>query len=142
MSRLNGKFLFVFAGAAVLFVVAVSPAMACHDRTDKTVVQLRQADLTTEQLKAIFEYQKEHKDLITKSHQEGLGCSVHENHQAVFEKAAFGVLKDEQFKKVVGRERTEAEALRYENYLLKQEVTRLKAEIEAKAKAAAEPSKN
>jgi len=141
MSRSPKPILCVVVSAVIVAISAPS-AFACHDRTDKTVVQLRQADLSTEQLKAIFELQKEHKDLITKSHAEGLGCSVHENHQAVFEKAAFGVLKDDQFQKVMGRERNEEEKLRYENYLLKQEIARLKAELDKLAAAAAAPSKN
>ncbi len=127
---------------AVAFAFGGPSALACNDRTDLVVQKVRKADLTTEQLKSIFQYQKEHRDLITKAHAEGLGCSHHENRVVDFEKASFGVLTDEQFQKVAGRVRNDEEKLRYENYLLKMEIARLKQELEALKKEPGAPSKN
>ena len=110
--------------------IAAPSAKACYDNTDKFITQLKKLDLTTEQLKDIFQFQKEHRALITTSHSEGKGCRVHEQHEVVFQTLAIGVLDDEQFQKQTGRERTELESLKYENYLLKKEIARLKMEIE------------
>src|SRR5262245_25709661 len=134
----------LIALAACAFAFAAEPAAkACDDNTDTTVAKLQKLDLTTNQLKAIFAYQAEHKAFIAKSHKEGLGCLAHEKHQADFEKSAFGVLDDSQFQKFTGRKRTEAESLRYDNYILRQEIERLKAELESLKKDVkkAEPAK-
>jgi hypothetical protein len=135
--------LLVFAACAFAVTAAAPAAKACDDNTDAMVAKLQKLDLTTNQLKAIFSYQAEHKAFIQKSHKEGLGCLAHEKHQAEFEKAAFGVLDEGQFEKATGRKRTETETLRYDNYILKQEIERLKAELEALKKdiKKAEPAK-
>ncbi|MDH3592923.1 MAG: hypothetical protein OER88_13645, partial [Planctomycetota bacterium] len=85
--------------------------------------------LSTVQIKEIFAFQKEHKAVVVRSHKEGLGCRYHENHEAVFQKKAIGVLTHTQFKQHTGRERTKVEKLTYENEKLKKEIARLKAEI-------------
>src|SRR5262245_47941398 len=91
------------AALAFFAAFAAPAARACDDQTDQMVAKLKKLDLSTEQMKSIFAFQNEHKQFIAKSHKEGLGCRAHEDHQAVFEKAAFGVLDDTQFKKVAGR---------------------------------------
>ena len=117
--------------ALAAFTLVLTPdASACWDKTDKLIQELKQLDLDTEQLKDIFEYQREHRLLIAQAHQEGLGCSFHEGKTVDFQKSAIGVLDDAQFKSYTGRERTEAETLRYENYLLQREIARLKLELE------------
>jgi hypothetical protein len=116
---------------AVLIVALLAPqAFACWDNTDRVILQLKKLDLSTEQLKEIFALQKEHRAVITRAHEEDLGCRYHEDHEAVFQKKAIGVLTDTQFKKQTGRERNEVEALTYENYKLRKEIARLKAELE------------
>ena len=121
---------FVAMGALAFVLAAAAPvARACDDNSDQLVSKLTKLNLSTDQLKAVFAYQNEHKAFITKAHREGLGCLAHERHIADFEKQAIGVLDGAQFKKYAGRERTEVESLRYENYLLSTEITRLKAEI-------------
>ena len=67
--------------------------------------------------------------MIKRAHSEDLGCRFHEDHTVDFQKSAFGVLTDEQFQKLNGRKRTEAEQLRFENYLLKKELEALKREL-------------
>jgi hypothetical protein len=135
--------LLAFAVCAFALTAAAPAAKACDDNTDTTVLKLQKLDLSTQQLKQIFAFQQEHKAFIQKAHTERLGCLAHENHIAEFEKAAFGVLNDNQFQKAVGRKRTEVESLRYENYVLQQEIARLKAELEALRKDVkkAEPAK-
>ena len=116
----------LLALCAFVLVLGVSEASAfCYDKTDNLIVKLKKLNLNTEQLKDIFEYQQDHKDLIVQSHSDGRGCRYHEKMEVEFEKASIGVLTDEQFEKYAGRERTETEALRYENYLLKKELARL-----------------
>ncbi len=112
---------FVFA----LGVIA-SNAVACWDNSDRIILQLKKLNLNTEQLKDVFLYQKEHKDVVARAHKEGLGCRYHENHDAVFEKKAVGVLTGAQFKKHTGRGRTQVESLKYDNRLLKKEIAKLK----------------
>ncbi len=120
---------------ASLLVVGLTQAEArapfCYDNTDKLVVKLKKVQLTTEQLKDIFQYQQEHRDLIAASHADGRGCTVHEHAELDFEKRSIGVLDDTQFKQLKGRVREEAEQLRYENYLLKKEVERMQQEMAA-----------
>ncbi len=125
----------ILAVLACVFVLGASNASAlspfCWDNTDKLLVKLKKVNLTTEQLKDVFAYQSEHRDLMARSHTEGLGCRVHENHEVMFEKQSIGVLTDKQFKSFKGRVRNEAEGLRYENYLLEKELQRMKKELEA-----------
>jgi hypothetical protein len=126
------KLLAVFACVLVLGVSQASAnAPFCHDNTDKLIVQLKKVDLTTEQLKDVFVFQKQHREFVAQSHTDGRGCSAHERMEVTFERQSIGVLTDEQFKKYKGRVRNENEGLRYENYLLKKEVQRMKKEMEA-----------
>jgi hypothetical protein len=121
--------LLAITALALVLAVAAPAASACDDNSDQVVMKLTKLDLSTDQIKAIFAYQADHKAFITKAHRDRLGCRAHEDHNSVFEKAAIGVLNDDQFRKLSGRERTEVESLRYQNYLLTAEVARLKAEI-------------
>lgn len=122
----------LLAVSAVLLVLGASDASAfCWDKTDDLIVKLKKLNLTTEQLKDVFQYQAQHRDLIASSHKDGRGCGTHEAMEVDFQKASIGVLTNDQFSKLQGRARTEAEGLRYDNYLLKKEVARLKAELEA-----------
>jgi len=125
----------LLAAFACVLMLGVSQASAsapwCHDNTDKLIVKLKKVDLTTDQLKDVFSFQKQHRDLISQSHSDGHGCSFHEKMEVTFEKQSIGVLTDEQFKKFKGRDRNETEGLRYENYLLKKEVQRMKKEMQA-----------
>lgn len=123
--------LVTLAAAAIAFAAAAPIARACDDNSDQVVQRLKKVDLSTEQLKQVFAYQTEHKAFISKSHRDGLGCASHESHVAVFEKSAVGILSDAQFKTYSGRERNENETLRYQNYILKQEIDKLKKEIES-----------
>ncbi|MFN0204797.1 MAG: hypothetical protein ACKVS6_00600 [Planctomycetota bacterium] len=128
--------LVTLAAVAIAFFAAAPIARACDDNSDQVMQRLKKVDLTTEQLKQVFAYQNDHKNFITKAHKEGLGCRSHESNVAVFEKSAVGILSDDQFKKYSGRERNETETLRYQNYLLKQEIDKLKKEIESLKKPA------
>ena len=126
----------LFLLGAVLFGVLLAPNVDaaspyCWDKTDRLIVKLKQLDLTTEQLQDVFEFQKQHRDLMAACHEDGRGCSAHEKAEAVFQKKSIGVLDEKQFEKHVGRKRTEAETLRYENHLLKKELAALKAELAA-----------
>lgn len=122
--------------AAFLLVAGAPAALACWDNSDQVVKQLQKTNLSTDQLKAIFAMQSEHRAFIQQSHRDGSGCLAHERHDSVFEKQAYGVLNDTQFKSVTGRTRSDDETLRYQNYLLKVEVERLKAEVEELKKKA------
>ncbi|RKY20188.1 MAG: hypothetical protein DRQ55_08535 [Planctomycetota bacterium] len=129
----------ILAVAVFALVLGANQASAfCWDNTDELIVKLKRLQLNTEQLKDVFQYQQQHRELITSSHEDGLGCRHHEAMELNFEKASIGVLTDAQFKQLQGRERTEDEILRYDNYLLKKEVARLKKELLAlKAELAA-----
>lgn len=118
--------------AVVTFVLVLSAGQVsafCWDNTDELIVKLKKLELTTEQLKDVFQYQQKHRDLVTASHQDGRGCRHHETMEVDFQKASIGVLTNEQFKNLQGRERTETEGLRYDNYLLKKEIERLHKEL-------------
>ena len=128
-----------------LFIGLATPAaLACWDNSDLFVAKLKKTSLTTEQLKEIFQLQKDHKAVVVRAHKEGLGCKYHENHEKlVFEKQAVGVLNDEQFKKVEGRKRTKVESLTYENVQLKKKLAKLERELaELKKLIAAQASKD
>ncbi|MCB9898871.1 MAG: hypothetical protein H6825_12775 [Planctomycetes bacterium] len=129
-------------GAVLLACFVVVPHVDahpfCYDQTDKLIVKLKKVDLTTEQLKDVFQYQKEQRALIAACHEDGRGCAVHEKAELDFQKRSIGVLTDDQFQKFAGRERTEEEQLRYDNYLLKKEVERLNAELAAMKQQMAE----
>ncbi|MHC4955208.1 MAG: hypothetical protein ACYTGZ_15245 [Planctomycetota bacterium] len=116
---------------ALVIGIAAPTALACWDNSDLFVTKLQKAKLTTEQLKEIFELKKEHKAVVVRAHKEGLGCRYHENHEAVFEKQAVGVLTDEQFKKVVGRKRSKVESLTYENKMLKKKLAAMEKRLAA-----------
>ena len=125
----------LLAVCACLLVVGVTQVSAttpfCWDNTDKLIVKLKKLDLTTDQLKDVFAYQAEHRELMAASHEDGRGCRVHEDHEVVFQKRSIGVLTDEQFSKLKGRARNETETLRYESYLLEKEVARMEKELAA-----------
>ena len=126
---------FLALGALAIAMVFPSTAEACWDNTDLLVKKMKKLDLTTEQLKDVFQYQKQHRDLITQCHKDGRGCSVHERAEKDFAKKAYGVLTDKQFEKVAKRKRTEVESLRYKNYKLEKDNAKLKREIERLKKA-------
>lgn len=130
------------AGLA-LFVGIVAPAaVACWDNTDLFVTKLKKVNLTTEQMKELFDLQKQHRVVVKRAHKEGLGCKYHENHEKlVFEKQAVGVLNDEQFKKVQGRKRTKVESLTFENKQLKKKLAALEKRLAALEKALAKKNK-
>ena len=125
----------LFALLACVLVLGVTQASAtapyCYDNTDKLIVKLKKLELTTEQLKDVFEYQQDHRDLIAHSHNGGGGCRVHEAAEVDFQKRAIGVLDDKQFQRFQGRARNENEQLRYDNYLLQKEVERMRKEMAA-----------
>jgi len=128
-----------FAGLMVFVLVAAPAAYACWDNTDLFVKKLRKVDLTTEQLKEIFELQKKHRAVVKHAHKEGLGCKHHEDHEKlVFEKMAVGVLTDAQFKKFEGRARTKVESLTYENKQLKKKIAKMEKELAELKKLLAE----
>jgi hypothetical protein len=135
------KKLMALATATLLFGLAHAADAAapfCWDQTDQFIKQLKKVDLTVAQLQDVFEYQAEHRQVMQVAHAEGLGCRHHEDHELDFQKSSIGVLTDEQFKEFTGRERTEIETLRRENYLLKKELEALKRELAAlRAEAAA-----
>ena len=107
-----------------------SEASACWDNSDGLILKLKKLDLNTEQLKDVFAFQNEHRAVVKRAHRERLGCRYHENHDAVFQKKAIGVLTNGQFKKYTGRVRTKVETLEHENWRLKKEIAKLRALIE------------
>ena len=107
-----------------------SEASACWDNSDGLILKLKRLDLNTDQLKDVFSFQKEHRAVVARAHSERLGCRYHENHDAVFEKKAIGVLNNVQFKKYTGRVRTKVEILEHENWRLQKEIAKLRALIE------------
>ena len=116
----------VLVCAFVLAVGVIAPdASACWDNTDQVVLKLKKLNLNTEQLKDIFVYQKQHREVVVRAHREGLGCRYHENHDVVFEKQAVGVLTNTQFKQHTGRVRTKVEGLQHDNRVLRKRVDRL-----------------
>ena len=115
---------------ALFLGLAAPAALACWDNSDLFVAKLKKASLTTEQLKEIFQLQKDHRAVVVRAHKEGLGCKYHENHELlVFEKQAVGVLNDEQFKKVQGRKRSKVESLTYENVQLKKRIAKMEKDL-------------
>ena len=119
-------------------------ASACWDNTDEFMLKLKKVKLTTQQLKEVFALQKQHKAIVVRAHKEGLGCRYHENHEAVFQKQAVGVLTDAQFKKATGRKRTKVESLTYENVQLKKKLAAMEkrlALLEAALKAQQDAAK-
>lgn len=116
-------------------------AVACWDNTDLFVVKLKKLNLSTEQLKDVFVYQKQHRAVVVRAHRERLGCKYHEDHEAVFQKQAIGVLTDAQFKKHTGRVRTKVESLEYENRLLKKKIEKMEKRIQALEKQLEEAKK-
>ena len=119
-------------------------ASACWDNTDEFMLKLKKVKLTTEQLKEVFALQKQHKAIVVRAHKEGLGCRYHENHEAVFQKQAVGVLTDAQFKKATGRKRTKVESLTFENVQLKKKLAAMEkrlALLEAALKAQQDAAK-
>ena len=127
---MSKKILGVVAVALVVGLAAPA-AFACWDNSDAMVVKLQKLKLTTEQLKDIVVLQKQHKAVVVRAHKEGLGCRYHENHDAVFEKQAVGVLSDAQFKTHTGRKRDKVESLTYENRMLKKKLEKLEKELKA-----------
>jgi predicted RNase H-like nuclease (RuvC/YqgF family) len=106
-------------------------AVACWDNTDLFVVKLKKLNLSTEQLKDVFVYQKQHRAVVDRAHRERLGCRYHENHEEGFQKQGIGVLTDVEFKKHTGRVRTKVESLEYENLQLKKKVAKMEKRIKA-----------
>ena len=120
----------VVACAAVLVLGFVAhDAAACWDNSDGVIMSLKKLKLTTDQLKDIFKYQEEHREVIVRAHKEGLGCRYHENHDAVFEKTAIGVLTNAQFKKHTGRTRSKVESLEHTNWELRKKIERLEKKL-------------
>ena len=84
---------------AVLFGVLLVPNLDasspyCWDKTDRLIVQLKKLDLNTEQLQDVFEFQKQHRDLMAACHEDGRGCGVHERAEVDFEKKGLQVALD------------------------------------------------
>lgn len=129
---------FLVLGSFAIAMLFPSTASACWDNTDLLVKKIKKLELTTDQLKDVFQYQKAHKDLITQCHQDGRGCGVHERAEKEFEKKAYGVLTDEQFEKATSRKRSEVETLRYENYRLAKQNKKLQRELDRLKKATAD----
>ena len=124
MKRISGLL------AVALVVGLLAPAaIACWDNSDVMVVKLKKLNLTTDQLKDLFVYHKAHKKVIERAHAESLGCRYHENHDAVFEKQAVGVLTDKQFRTHAGRKRTKVESLTFENRLLQKKIEKLEQQL-------------
>ena len=67
--------LLVFAACAFAVTAAAPAAKACDDNTDAMVAKLQKLDLTTNQLKAIFSYQAEHKAFIQSPTRKGSAAS-------------------------------------------------------------------
>jgi len=126
---------FLALGALAIAMAFPSTASACWDNTDLLVKKMKKLELTTEQLKDVFQYQKVHRDLITQCHQDGRGCSTHERAEKDFAKKAYGVLTDKQFEKVAKRKRSEVESLRFKNYKLEKDNAKLKRQIDQMKKA-------
>jgi len=120
--------------AALVLGMFASATSACWDNSDELIAKLRKLDLTNDQLADVFRCQKDHKSVIKRAHEERLGCRYHERHDAVFQAQAIGVLTDDQFKKLRGRDRTEIETLQHENYLLRKEIDRLRRELRDREK--------
>ena len=119
----------VLTAATLMLVLGANVSAFCWDNTDELIVKLKKLQLNTEQLKDVFQYQQQHRDLMASSHSDGSGCRTHELAEVDFQKASIGVLNNDQFKKLTGRVRTETETLRFDNYKLVKEVARLKKEL-------------
>ena len=59
------KIVLLSAFVLALGVVA-SNAVACWDNSDRIILQLKKLNLSTEQIKDVFLYQKEHKDVVVR----------------------------------------------------------------------------
>lgn len=136
------KWTLIFCALALTLGLVATDATACWDNTDQIISKLKKLDLSTEQLKDVFAYNKTHKAVVARAHKESLGCRYHENHDAVFEKQAIGVLTDEQFKQHTGRVRTKVESLGHENYTLRKKIERLEKVLEEMQKQLDEMKKN
>ena len=123
------KSILVACAALLVLGFIAHDASACWDNSDGVIASLKKLDLTTDQLKDVFKFQKEHRDVIVRAHKEGLGCRYHENHDVVFEKKAIGVLTNVQFKKHTGRTRTKVESLEHDNWELRKKIERLEKKL-------------
>ena len=115
---------------AVFVIASSSAVMACHsDYFDEIFAKLKSQKLDKAQLAAIWKMRDQFNHSKSLDHKHGKGCSAHDSHVPQFIASAAGVLTDEQFQAVTGKEKTETQKLRYEIFQLKQEIAEIKAMI-------------
>jgi len=113
---------------AVFLIATSSSAFACHsDYFDEIFAKIQKQQLDKSQIAAIWELKTQFNSAKSLDHQHGKGCAAHDQHVPNFVASAAGVLSDEQFQAVTGKEKTEVQKLRYEVFTLKQEIAELRA---------------
>ncbi len=116
-----------------VFVFATSSAViACDsDYFEEIFAKVNNQHLSKVQIAAIFALKDEFNKAKSLDHQHGKSCAAHDAHVPTFIASAAGVLSDDQYKAVTGKEKTETQKLRFEIFQLKQEIAELKAMIAA-----------
>ena len=115
---------------AAFMIVAAGSAFACHsDYFDEIFAKVSQQSLSKAQLAAIWKMRDQFNLAKSQDHTTGKSCAAHDSHVPEFIASAAGVLSDEQFQAVTGKEKTETQKLRYEIFQLKQEIAELRAMI-------------
>lgn len=118
----------VLSVLAVFLIATSTSAFACHsDYFDEIFAKIQKQQLGKAQIAAIWELKAQFNNAKNLDHQHGKGCTAHDQHVPTFIASAAGVLSDEQFQAVTGKEKTEVQKLRYEIFQLKQEIAELKA---------------
>ena len=107
-------------------------AMACHSNYfDSMFVKLQNMrkgnEFTTEQVTALWDLTGKFKDVQKLYNRQGKPSRALDPHVDDFVAAAAGVLDSDQFQKITGKKKTEAQELRYEVNQLKKELAAIKA---------------
>jgi len=112
---------------AVGLIATSSAALACHsDYFDEIFAKIQKQQLDKAQIAAIWELKAQFNQAKSLDHKHSAACN-HDQHVPTFIASAAGVLSDEQFQAVTGKEKTEVQKLRYEVFQLKQEIAELRA---------------
>ena len=105
-------------------------AFACYtDWFNEIFAKVQSQKLDKDQLLAIQQFKSDFNLAKNHDHKSGKCDKAHDLHVPTFIASAAGVLDDEQFKAVAGKEKTETQKLRYEIFRLKQEIAEIKAMI-------------
>lgn len=122
-----------FLSLIAIFVIATSSSvLACHsDYFNEVFAKVQKQKLNKAQVAEIVKFQSQFNRAKSLDHRHGKGCSAHDSHVPAFIASAAGVLTDEQFKAISKQKKSETQQLRYEIFVLKQEIAEIKTLIKA-----------